>query len=73
MQQFNQQPPSNQFLSQLTMLKQMLGNDPSSFMQSLMQTNPAFAKFVADNQNKTPEQAFRENGLDFSQIKQLLK
>ena len=51
----------------------MLGNNPGSLVQSLMQTNPTFAQFVVENKDKTPEQAFRENGLDFSQIKQLIK
>lgn len=41
-------------------------------MQHLMRTNPRFAQFVAQNQGKTPEQAFRDNGLDYSQYKPYL-
>lgn len=50
----------------------MANGDPSALMQHLMRTNPRFAQFVAQNQGKTPEQAFRENGLDWAQFRGIL-
>ena len=55
------------------MLRQMLGNDPGSMIQALMRANPDFARFVEENRGKTPEQAFRDNGIDISQVRQLLR
>ncbi len=74
MQQFGSNPqPSSQLASQLSLLRQMLGNDPGSMIQALMRANPDFARFVEENKGKTPEQAFRDNGIDISQVRQLLR
>ena len=59
-------------MEQLTALKQMASGNPSGLMTQLMRSNPRFAQFVALNAGKSPEQAFKENGLDFSQFKQFL-
>lgn len=47
----------------------MAAGNPSALMSSLMASNPRFAQFVAQNGGKTPEQAFRDNGLDFEQFR----
>lgn len=65
MQQFQQ--PTNSLSAILAMTK---GN-PQALMSQLMQSNRNFAEFVEQNKNKTPEQAFRENGFDYSQFKHL--
>lgn len=49
---------------------------PTSLMQrmifnKLYQTNPAFRQFAESMQGKTPEQAFQENGLDYSQFQNM--
>ena len=50
----------------------MANGDPSALVNRLMQTNPSFAQFVQANRGKTPEQAFADNGLDFSQYKNFI-
>lgn len=54
-------------------LRQIFNGNPQGLMNQLMRTNPQFAQFVAQNQNKTPQQAFRDNGLDFSEVQQLIQ
>jgi hypothetical protein len=74
MQQFGSNPqPSSQLVSQLSLLRQMLGSDPGSVVQALVRTNPDFARFYEENRGKTPEQAFSDNGIDISQVRQLLR
>lgn len=51
----------------------MFDGNPQGLMNQLMRTNPQFAQFVAQNQGKTPQQAFRDNGLDFSEVQQLIR
>lgn len=50
----------------------MLGGDTSALLSNLTQTNPQFAQFVAQNQGKTPQEAFREYGYDFSEVMGLI-
>ena len=71
MEQFRPRQQS-QLAERVNAVKGMAKGDPSALMRSLMQTNPRFAQFVAQNQGKTPEEAFREHGLDYSQVKRLL-
>ena len=49
---------------------------PPSFMQrfifnKLYQSNPQFRQFADSMQGKTPEQAFQEHGLDYSQFQNI--
>jgi len=37
----------------------------------MYQNNPNFRQFANSMKGKTPEQAFKENGLDFNQFKNL--
>lgn len=53
----------------LSMLK---SGNPEQIAQNLMQRNPQFKAFMEANKGKTPEQVARENGIDFSQIKNML-
>ena len=53
--------------------KVISGNDPNKMFDYLLKNNPQFAKFIEVNKGKTPEQIAKENGIDFSVIKQFLK
>lgn len=65
-QQKQQQTPSNP----LTALAQIQKSGPSNIVFNQMyQNNPQFRQFADSMRGKTPEQAFRENGLDFNQFK----
>lgn len=50
----------------------MANGDAGGFMRYLTQTNPQFAQFAQRMQGKTPEQAFAEFGLDYSQFRGIL-
>jgi len=74
MQQFQQpqQQPSQQFLSRLSTFQQIAQGNPNALMRQLVSSNPSFAQFVQQNKDKTPQQAFRDAGLDFDQVTRLL-
>ena len=65
MQQF--QPRQNSLSALLAMTK---GN-PQALMSQLMINDSNFAAFVQQNKNKTPEQAFKDYGFDYSQFKNM--
>lgn len=50
----------------------MLQGDTSALVSSLAQSNPQFAQFLAQNQGRTPEEAFKAYGYDFSQVMGLI-
>lgn len=60
------QPQGNSILSQIQQVRQA---GPSSIVfGKLYQSNPQFRQFANSVKGKTPEQAFSEHGLDFSQF-----
>lgn len=65
---FNQQP-GNPALAAVNQIK-ALGNPQAAFNQ-MYQNNPQFRQFADSMRGKTPEQAFRENGLDYNQFRTL--
>ena len=67
--QQRQQPQQAQ-PNPIEQLAQIRQQGSSSFMFNQMyKNNPAFRQFADSMQGKTPDQAFRENGLDFNQFK----
>lgn len=46
--------------------------DPQRAYAQMYSTNPQFRQFADSMRGKTPEQAFRENGLDFNQFRHIL-
>lgn len=48
-----------------------LGNPEQAYAQ-MYQSNPQFRQFADSMRGKTPEQAFRENGLDFGPFRNLM-
>lgn len=47
--------------------------DPQAAFQGMYQTDPRFRQFADSMRGKTPEQAFRENGLDFGPFRNLMR
>lgn len=65
--QNNPKPKGNPILDQLSQIRQA---GPSNLIFNQMyQNNPQFRQFADSMRGKTPDQAFRENGLDFNQFK----
>lgn len=66
---FQNQPKNNNSLDKITQIRQQ---GPSNILFNQMyQNNPQFRQFADSMQGKTPQQAFREHGLDFNQFKNL--
>lgn len=54
----------------MQMLMDLLnGKNPSQVFNTLMNSNPQFAKFVNENKNNTPEQIMSRYGIDPSLLK----
>lgn len=58
------QQPQQQTSGPLGMIQNMIFN-------RLYSTNPQFKQFADSMQNKTPEQAFQEQGLDYNKYKDM--
>lgn len=61
----------NSILSIVNSMRTM-GN-PQMVYRQMYQTDPRFRQFADSMKGKSPEQAFRENGLDFDQIRGLIR
>ena len=68
MQQFQPQAPQLNLKAQMAQLRSMMQGDPSALISNLARSNPQFAQFLAQNQGRTPEEAFKAYGYDFSQV-----
>ena len=55
---------SNNGLAGLSQLASIMKGDPNKVYEEMMKTNPKFAKFVKENEGKSPEQIAKENGID---------
>ena len=68
---FNNQPqPGNQGIFGL--IKQLKGDGAQQMFDQMYQSNPQFRDFANSIKGKTPEQAFQEQGFDFSQFKGMI-
>ena len=65
--------PNNNLLSQISNIRQLINGDPAAAFGRMMQTNPQFRQFVEANKGKTPEQIASEYGIDFNQVRNLIK
>lgn len=67
-----QNQPQNNGNPLFEMAKRARNLGPSNLVfDKMYQSNPQFRQFADSMKGKTPEQAFRENGLDFSQFSNL--
>ena len=64
---------NNQLLNAVSQIKSLANGSPQALFDSMLQSNPQFRSFAESMRGKTPEQAFSEYGLDFNQVKDLLK
>lgn len=63
----------NSILGAVNQLRAMANGDPQALFDSMYQGNPQFRQFADSMQGKTPEQAFNEHGLDFGQVRDLIR
>lgn len=70
---FPSQTPNNgnNIINVINNIKSAAQGNPEALFQRMMQTNPQFRTFAESMKGKTPEQAFKEYGLDYDQIRGL--
>lgn len=60
-------------MQQIAGVMQMLkSGNPELIAQQMMQSNPQFRQFMERNKGKSPEQVAKENGIDLSQLKNMM-
>lgn len=65
-----QKPQTNNLLSQISQIKNMVaGKNPDAMFSDLYNNNPQFRQFVDANKGKSPEQIAQENGIDINLLK----
>lgn len=67
--QNNPKSKGNSILDQVNQLRQ--AGPSAALFNQMYNGNPQFRQFADSMNGKTPEQAFRENGLDFNQFRNL--
>lgn len=65
----NNQQQNNSILQLVNQAKAM--GPSNAVFNHMYQTNPQFKQFADSMNNKTPEQAFSENGLNFNQFRNM--
>lgn len=65
-----QAKPGNQGIFGL--MKQLRGGNSQALFDQMYQTNPQFRDFANSMRGKSPEEAFQENGFDYSQFKDMM-
>lgn len=66
---FDRPQSGSSVLQAVNALKSASQGNPQALYAHLYQTNPQFRSFADSMKGKTPEQAFQENGFDYSQVR----
>lgn len=64
---------TNSILSAVNTVKGLAGRNPQVLFNQMYSSNPQFKQFADSMQGKTPEQAFREYGIDYNQVRGLIR
>lgn len=64
---------NNNLINQIKNIKSAMGGNPQALFNNMMQNNPQFKQFAQSMQGKTPEEAFKQYGLDFNEIKGMFR
>ena len=70
---FGSNTGGNSILSAINALRSASQGNPQALYNHLYQNNPQFHAFADSMRDKTPEQAFRENGMDYEQVRNLMR
>lgn len=64
-------PQASSIINAINQVKSMSGGNIGALYSSLYNSNPQFKAFADSMHGKTAEQAFKENGLDYNQVRGL--
>lgn len=70
--QYQPQTPQLDVKARMAQLRSMMQGDPSALISNLAKSNPQFAQFMAQNQGRTPQEAFKAYGYDFQQVMNII-
>ena len=68
---FPAQNNGSNLINKIQNIKSAMGGNPQALFNNMMQSNPQFRQFAQSMQGKTPEQAFKEFGLDYDEVRGL--
>lgn len=60
-------------ISAVNLFKAIVERNPQPIFENEYRTNPTFRNFADSLKGKTPDQAFREYGIDFSLVQGLIR
>ena len=66
---FDSQTKGNGLFDMIAGVKRMANGNPQGLFEQMYQSNPQFRDFANSMKGKTPEEAFKEKGLDYNQFK----
>lgn len=65
---------SNPMFQNIGAIKSLMScKNPSDVMREMLQRDPRFSQFVQENKGLTPEQIAQKYGINFEQVKQMMK
>ena len=65
---------NNPMLNNINAIKNLMHcRNPQDVMQTMLKNDPRFSQFVSDNKGLSPEQISQKYGIDFEQVKQMMK
>ena len=65
---------NNPMMNNVNAIKNLMScRNPQDVMQAMLKNNPQFSKFVNENKGLSPEQIAQKYGIDFEQVKQMMK
>lgn len=65
---------SNTMMQNIGAIKSLMNcRNPGDVMRTMMQRDPRFSQFVNENKGLTPEQIAQKYGINFEQVKQMMK
>lgn len=65
---------NNPMLQNMNVIKSLMScRNPQDVMQMMIRNDPRFSKFINDNKGLSPEKIAQKYGIDFEQVKQMMK
>lgn len=65
---------NNPMMQNIGAIKNLMScRNPRDVMQMMLQRDPRFSQFVNENKGLTPEQIAQKYGIDFEQVKRMMK
>ena len=65
---------NNLMMGNINAIKNLMScRNPQDVMQAMLKNDPRFSRFVNENKGLSPEQIAQKYGINFEQVKQMMK